>query len=321
MNRIILAAILFINSSLLAQDLELNLASDIWPPFTNVEGEKSIALDIVKQALEGSDIKVNYKIVEFDDVITGIKKFEYDGSAALWHSEKREELLLFSNAYLQNQLVLVGRKGSDISARSFSDIENIKIGLVENYAYGDEIANSNNIEIVSGKSDQQNLERLLAKKVDYILVDDLLIQYMLKYQVNDVSKFLEIGKRALIVKSLHFAIRKDIPNAEEIISQFNDEIAIMITDGSYHEILELNWIRADVDGDGKVELVLVGENAGEEAPENAYDIYYSDQNDSTSGYYINGTYYENWESVPSSYKNTLPKVEAPPNTGGYKFTF
>jgi len=321
MNKILLAAILLINSSLFAQDLELTLASDIWPPFTNVEGEKSIALDIVKQALEKSDIKINYEIIEFEDVITGIKKLDYDGSAALWYNENREELLLFSNAYLQNQLVLVGRKGSDISATSFSDLENIKIGLVENYAYGDEISKSNNIEIVSGKSDQQNLERLLAKKVDYILVDDLLIQYMLKYQVNDVSEFLEIGKRALIIKSLHFAIRKDIPNVEEIISQFNDEIAIMITDGSYHEILELNWIRADVDGDGKVELVLVGENAGEEAPENAYDIYHSDQHDSTSGYYINGTYYENWESVPSSYKNTLPKVEAPPNMGGYKFTF
>ena len=37
---------------------------------------------------------------------------------------------------------------------------------------------------------------------------------------------------------------------KSIISDFNRNIQSMMADGSYNEILELNWIKTDVDGDG-----------------------------------------------------------------------
>ncbi len=49
------------------------------------------------------------------------------------------------------------------------------------------------ISFISGTNDQENLERQLSGKIDYMLCDDLLIQYLLKYQVNDISEYLEIG--------------------------------------------------------------------------------------------------------------------------------
>ncbi len=234
---------------------------------------------------------------------------------------EREKSLLFSKTYLQNQLILVGRKGNDVSATSFSGLKNKHIGIVEDYAYGDSLMIQEDIQIMYGKSDQQNVERLLSKKVDYILVDALLLQYLFKYQMNDVSEFLEIGKSPLLTKSLHFAIRKEIPDAENIISMFNDEIGKMISDGTYHEILELNWIRADIDGDGKFELVLKGEKAGVEAPDHTYDVFYSNQNESTNRFYINGKVYNSWDEVPNESKIIIPKIEAQPNPDyiGIKF--
>jgi len=187
---------------------ELNLVSDIWPPFTDVEGEKSISFDIVKEALERNSTNVSMDILDFDEVLSVIEESKYDGSAALWQNEERKEYLLFSEAYLHNQLILVGRKGSDVSASNFNDLKDVKIGVVSNYAYGIEVEEENNIQLIKGKSDQKNLEALLSKKVDYILIDDLIIQYLIKYQTNDVSEFLSIGQNPLFVKSLHFAINK-----------------------------------------------------------------------------------------------------------------
>ncbi len=96
----------------------------------------------------------------------------------------------------------------------------------------------------------------MTDKIDYMLVDALLIQYMLKYQVNDVTAYLEIGSKPLLIKSLHFVLRKDIKDSDEIITHFNEEIQKMIADGTYHNILKLNWINADIDGDGLDEVVL-----------------------------------------------------------------
>lgn len=316
--------LLFLLSSLTnyGQVNELTLLSDIWPPFTNVEGEKRISMDIVDMALNRDSVNVNFEIDDNSDIIEGIKKGKFDGSAALWYSEEREKELLFSDAYLHNQLILVGRKGSDVSAETFSDLEDVKIGLVENYYYGEDICNSTKVEIIKGKSDQKNLTQLLSKNLDYILVDALLIQYLINYQTNDVNDFLEIGETPLVVKSLHFAINKNIDGAEVIIENFNSEIKKMIVDGSYHEILDLNWIRADIDGDGKIELVLIGDKAGVEAPEVSYNINPSIKNTGDEGFYINGVYYLTWEQVPGNVKVKLTyKDDTNYHEGGPHFEF
>lgn len=309
MNRTLL--IIFLSIGMLCQlkSQELILASDVWPPFTNIEDQKRISIDIVSASLDRISIDNSTKIEPFKNVLSGIENSEYAGSAALWYSKEREEELIFSDPYLYNQLILVGRKGSDVSASSFTELQDIKIGVVENYAYGEELINNETIEVIKGISDQKNLEKLLSKKVDYILVDDLLLQYLLKYQTNDVSEFLEIGTSPLIVKPLHFALSKKIDNAENIIALFNDEIEKMKADGSFYEILELNWIRTDVNGDGKMEMVLIGDKAGIEAPKNAYDINPNQQAQASEGFYIQGEYYLTWDQVPDHLKVNISESE------------
>jgi ABC-type amino acid transport substrate-binding protein len=318
----LLLLLLFSFATFAYSQQELNLASDVWPPFTDVEGEKSISFDIVKEALVRNSIVVNMDILEFDEVISEIKTNKYDGSAALWINDKRAAYLLYSDPYMHNQLILVGRKGSDVSAHDFNELKNVKIGVVSNYAYDIKGTEENGIQLISGKSDQKNLEALLSKKVDYILIDDLIIQYLIKYQTNDVSEFLSIGENPLFVKSLHFALNKNVEHAQTIIKDFNTQIDAMLTDGSYNEILGLNWIRADVDGDGKLELVLIGNKAGTHPPEHPYDIENNQEGTSTGGYYINGKYYATWDEIPANAKVPMgnPDLEGT-YTGPFLFNF
>lgn len=313
-NLLLLCALITLN--IYSQESSLKLAADAWPLFTNVEGEKSILTDLVQEALSRTDIGSSVDIIEFSEVLKKIETGEYDGSPALWISEERKEKYLFSEPYLNNQLILVGRKGADVSATSFDQLEGKKIGVVDNYAYGDFGNNSGPI-VISDLSNQKNLENLLSDKIDYMLVDALLIQYMLKYQINDVTQHLAIGQRPLLVKSLHLALGKDVENAEQILDSFNQEIDKMIADESYNRILELNWIEADVDGDGQMEMVLGSDNAGKTAPQNIYglmmDNSYKEKN-APQRYYVDGKLYENWDNVPKSYKldlveDTTPSLE------------
>lgn len=311
MKKIILILLVLFGGTVFAQTDQLKLSSDIWPPFTNVEGEKSLALDIVQEALLRINVTADFAIDDFNKVMDEIESGKADGSAALWKSADREESMVFSEAYLNNQLILVGRKGSEVDFISFSELKENRIGVVEDYAYGDSLLENKNIQLIYGTSDQQNLERLLSMQVDYILVDAILIQYLLKYQLNDVTEFLEIAELPIITKSLHLAIRKEIPGAEQLIQQFNDAIDILIADGTYNEILELNWIMADVDGDGNVELVLAGDKAGLSAPDNTYNIQSPGRTSGNERYYVDGKMYESWEEVPENYKVPIPTVGAP----------
>ncbi len=319
MKKILLYLLFFATIYSYSQQADLKLAADVWAPFTNVEGEKSILTDLVKEALTRINMTSSVKIIEFNDVLAEIESGNLDGSPALWINEERKEKFYFSKPYLYNQLVLVGRKGSDVSQSSFSELSGKKIGVIDNYAYGS-FGEKNDITIISDISNQKNLENLLSDKIDYMLVDALLIQYMLKYQLNDATQHLAIGLRPLLVKPLHLALGKNVENAEEILRQFNEEIENMVADESFNRILELNWIKADVDGDGVTELVLGSNMAGTAAPQNIYglmmDNSYKDKN-GPQRYYVDGKLYEDWDNIPKSYKLDLVEDKTPSEKDTY----
>jgi hypothetical protein len=145
----------------------------------------------------------------------------------------------------------------------------------------------------------------------------------MNYQMNDVREFLEVSENPILVNHLHLAIRKDVPNAQEIITAFNKSINIMMADGTYNKILRMNWIRADVDGDGRMELVLSGNRAGITEPDLAYNILHMPDTNQRGHYYIDGRLYENWNDVPNEYKVPQPRVSSDPerNEATMKFRF
>ena len=309
---------------LYSQQQNIKLASDIFPPFTNIASEKGFALELVKEALKRGGVEIEQTIAGFSEVMDGINSGTYEGSAALWKTEDRENYLLYSEPYLENRLILVGRKGSDVSAKSLSELKDKRIAIISGYAYGSSVYTSLEAIIIPGISDQENLEKLLTFKTDYMLVDELLISYLLTYQLNDISRFLEIGKEAFMIQPLHLAILKNKPNAQKIIEDFNHNIKNMMSDGTYNKILELNWIQSDIDGDGVHELVLLGDKAGREAPANYYRLMTKTaMTENSERYYINGQVYDGWQVVPARFKTDIIKA-ANMNTNsssGFKLKF
>ena len=84
MYKIIIVILLTLPSLSFAQETNLRLASDIWPPFTNTSDQRAIAIDIVNKALNRAGFKASNTITDFSEVLAGIENESYDGSAALW---------------------------------------------------------------------------------------------------------------------------------------------------------------------------------------------------------------------------------------------
>lgn len=225
--------------TVLSQEVTLKLGSDVWPPFTNVEEKGGLALDLVNFALKRSGVNMTNEVMTFERVISGIESDAIDGSTALWITDERKDYLLFSKPYLHNQLVLVAKKGTDVSAKSLAELKGKRVGVVGSYEYGKAYSDQEGVNFVSGESDQENLEKLLNDEVDYIMVDALLAQHAKVHQAKEVTETLEIGINPMIVAPLHFGIRKSHPQAEQIIAGFNREIEKMMADGSYGKILKL----------------------------------------------------------------------------------
>ena len=290
---------------------KLELVSTVWPPFTDVAGRPRRASDLVHEALKRAGVLEETSIVADDRLIPSLSDGSYAGSGALWYSAERERFLLYSKPYMETRLVLVGRKGQDVSASSLASLTGKRVALVKTWAYGPAVDEATATTFVRGDSMEDNLQAVLDGNVDYTIIDDLVIRSIVEAYPQDARGRLAVGTAPLVVRPLHFAVRRDVPGAEEIVARFNDQIQGMLLDGSYNRILHMTWIRADADGDGQQELVLGGERAGVSPPTDAYEIVSKteppkegekDGEPKNLRILIGKDLYKDWKSVPDHYK-------------------
>ena len=297
-----------------AQDQQLLLGSTLWSPFTDEHGSPRFALDLVEEALKRIGISAGTIIVEEGTLTPALVSDKFDGSAALWKNSERERTLLFSQPYLENRLILVGRRGGDVSATSLDDLAGKRIALVTGYAYGEAVRTAEGLIVVASHDGDDSVAKLLHGEVDYTLMDDLVIQFLLRDHAEAARARLAFGSTPLVTRSLHLAVQRSLPDAEEIISRFNAELGDMIADRSYHRLLQLDWIRADIDGDGRREFVPHDDQIGPHQPKHAYELFVTaspnlDFN-APSRFYFDGDIYEGWSAVPDQYK-ALPDIMHP----------
>lgn len=295
-----------------ADGSDLRLASDSWPPFTDEPLGQRVAIELVDTALERAGITADTTIVEWKEVERGLRTATFDGSAAMWRNAQREKDLVFSEPYLENRLILIGRKGSEVEATRIEDLSGKRVAAVGRYAYGDEIKKADGVFFINGNNDQDNLDKLIAGEAEYMLVDELVVRYLVASQPEEAANNLEIGTRVLARRKLHFAVRREVQGADDIVAAFNREIRTMMADGTYSEILKVGWIRVDVDGDGLVELVAMGDRVGEMPPGSVYDVFGEIPEDAPAEkqrVFVKGNIYQGWDAIPDAYKGPTSQMD------------
>lgn len=335
-SRFVAAVILFGAgvAGVLAQAPPLALVSTVWAPFTNAPGQPRFALDLVEAALGRIKRSARTTIVPPAQFTTSLLSGKFDGSAAAWKDAERERDLIFSEPYLENRLVLVGRYGADVSAKALADLKGRRVAIVEGYAYGDAVERSG-AAFVRAASEEECLALLLKLAVDFTLMDDLVVEYIVRNYPKESATRLQIGSNPLITRELHLALRRTLPDAASIISGFNAQLRGMVADRTYHRLLHVEWIAADINGDNRPEFVPATDRPGPAEPQRVYTLFSSPRQlvetlpklevaktpSGNGGFYIGGNIYSDWASVPENYKTTNSRAPDPSRSTATLFTF
>jgi polar amino acid transport system substrate-binding protein len=309
----ILFCVALASLSAFAQTKHLRLVSTAWPPFTNESPQPRFALDLVEAALGRIGVTSQTTIVDAAQFTSLLVSGSYDGSAAAWKDPERERALLFSQPYLENRLILVGRTGADVSAKALADLKGRRLAIVEGYSYGEAIDNAGPV-FVRSRSEEDSLRQLLSGAVDYTLMDEIVVQYIVDHHSEEARTKLQFGSTSLITRPLYLAVSRAHPDAQSIVDRFNAQLRAMITDRTYHRLLHVGWIRADVDGDGLAEYISQSDISGPSEPERAYTLFASPEVESQpreKRYLFGGAVYDNWAAVPEKYKNYDPQRPEP----------
>ena len=304
---------------------QLRLVSTIWPPFTNNSGQPRFALDLVEEGTRRIGLQTTTAFVEAAKFTPALLSGPFDGSGAAWKDAERERVLLFSQPYLENRLILVARRGGDVSAKTLAELKGKRIAIVEGYSYGDTIDTAGPT-FVRSRSEEDSLALLLKSAVDYTLMDELVVEYIVDHHPEEARTRLQFGARPLITRQLFFAVRRTLPDAQSIIDRFNGQLRAMITDHTYHKLLHVAWISVDVDGDGQVEYVPDSDKAGPKPPQRAYLLFSSDKPASAPSeppkrFMMGGNIYTSWATVPEQFKGYDSNRPDPARSTASIFTF
>jgi polar amino acid transport system substrate-binding protein len=211
-----------------------------------------------------------------------------------------------------------------VSAKTLTALKGKRVSIVEGYSYGDTLDQSGAVWVRS-QSEEDSIAQLLKNAVDYTLMDELVVNYMVTNYPAESGAKLQIGTIPLVTRELYFALRRARPGAEGLIDRFNAQLRGMITDHTYHQLLHVDWINADVDGNGVPEYVPATDRTGPAPPLHAYTLFAAPatttERPPQSGFYVGGKVYSDWASVPANYKLSNSDAPDPRRSTASLFTF
>ncbi len=230
---------LLLLSGPVAQAETLRVTGSLWSPYLDPELENSgLAVDLVRTALERAGYEIEESVENWTRAYEGTAVGVYDVVAAIWQSERRLDDLVFSEAYLLNDIVFLARRGVLIDYRTLSDLTGLRIGVVREYAYDDQFDNHPDLYRVVNNHLIQNLLLLRQGRLDVIVGDKWSILHQISvFMPEDVSAFTMLPQ-PLARRALRLGVSRLNPKANEIVAAFDQAIAEMKDDGTYAEIVK-----------------------------------------------------------------------------------
>lgn len=216
----------------------INIVSSQWSPYVDSSmPERGLAVELVTKALERKGYKSTLSIDSWRRALDGVQLGVFDASCAIWKTADREQHLLYSEPYLENKISFIKKKSLQLNYQQLDDLKGYMIGVVSDYAYGEEFTQSRELIKIPANHIIQNLQKLASGSIEITLGDERAINYKLQqFFPVEVSSF-EFIEPPLTYKDLYFAVSKANKSAPKIISDFNQSIEEMKQDGSYDQIV------------------------------------------------------------------------------------
>ena len=217
----------------------ITLAGHSWEPFIGraLPGH-GLSVELVRAVFERAGYETTMEFAPWQTVMEGMKKGKYDVSVANWKTTKRQSLLLFSDPYFTNQLVVISPDRLINSTHDLNIIMQKKeatLGLMNDYAYGSILPE--NGEIKRHQHYSPLLRNLASGQLTATLMDQCVANYQLN-QLPNLKAKLQVSTHPIENKPLHISILKNHPAGSTLINDFNRALKDYLASDQYTLLLK-----------------------------------------------------------------------------------
>ncbi len=208
-----LAASLMVPSMSVNAEQVVKLTSLEWPPYTS-EGlpDQGASVAVARQAFAAMGYKLE---VEFFPWKRAVALAQNDpgfvGYFPEYYAAETEKTFTFSDPMGDSPLGFAERADKQHSWSTLDDLKPLRIGTVYGYVNTedfDAMVASGALKADAANSDDKNLQKLNAGRIDLAVIDQNVMNHLLKFQFPDMKDSIVFNAKPLEVKKLYICFRK-----------------------------------------------------------------------------------------------------------------
>jgi polar amino acid transport system substrate-binding protein len=235
---ILLLAFLSISFQGITGEKTVSLAVLDWKPYAGEELEKfGFGSQILTAAFNRVGYKVKFNFMPWVRALKDTETGKYDAVCYGYYSDSRVKTYALSNPFIESALVFCKHKDSDISYSSLQDLKSYRIGVIRGYVNTEQFDAADYLTKEEASNETLNLKKLLNKRVDLIVIDKFVAQYLINTVFYKNKSDFEFISPPLKIHPLYVMFSKKVENYEKNLQAFNDGLQQIISDGTRMKII------------------------------------------------------------------------------------
>ncbi len=217
------------------------ITTNDYPPYTStLEEGNQIVTDIVKSAFKSQGIPLEVWIIPWSRGERMLLNGAVFGSIPYFKTDERQQEFIFSDPIIYSKNRFFFHKQKIPNQKDLNTLEDFKgnvMGAVRGYWYVPDFEKYG-LDITYVNSDRAGLKMLLIKRIDYIIVDEIVGHYIVSQEAPNKLHSIGILDKAESVAAFHLMISKQYPNSKQLTVQFNQGLREIKKNGEYRKLFE-----------------------------------------------------------------------------------
>jgi len=211
------------------------------------EKEGSYLVELTQEAFQRVGYTPEFRFVPWARALKLSIKGDYKVLLAAYFSEERAEKLAYTAPIGSTRVFFLKRKDQSMTYTTMDDLKPYRIGHIRgskvNTAFDEAEKTFLTMEYVS--STEQNINKLLAGRLDLVVEKEERLTQLLKTEFQDDADKLELIYPPLQVNPFYNCVSKALPNAQQIVDDFNRGLQMIREDGTLSTILTKYGVASD----------------------------------------------------------------------------
>lgn len=216
----------------------VRITSGEWAPYCSQNLEDyGLALCIITEAFAKEGVKVEYSFFPWDQAMNKAQTIEWDGSAAWFRSQEREQNFYISDPVVMSGYVFFYLKKNKFDWKTMDDLKKYKIGATKGYDYGkafQEAEKQGIIHVERLAKDEMNFDNLLKGKID-IFPEDMDVGTNILYNRYPYYTYVDVTThpKRLREDPLYLLLSKSNAKNKKLMELFNNGLKKLKESGDY----------------------------------------------------------------------------------------